>query len=230
MIASRVQCENKRLHLEQWLKRGIAERSTGPHNTKTKKDEANTNTLTRCRSLELLDGSDDILVDRIKSSTPQFSRSIDYLDSQDHLSDHRGPEYSDHFESSNNSNMKNHSEVDEPNRRTHLKKFDADHRQVNGSKRSSSVSHSGRESYYCSDKDNDKEKNHVPYQDRLPANAYGGNSSREERMVASSAGSSSYDHKNEKIKVTERLEELLSKTKKILELEKMSKKKHSDNK
>ncbi|XP_053687505.1 uncharacterized protein LOC128736995 [Sabethes cyaneus] len=230
MIASRVQCENKRLHLEQWLKRGIAERSTGPHNTKTKKDEANTNTLTRCRSLELLDGTDDILGDRIKSSTPQFSRSIDYLDAQEHLPDHRRPEYSDHFESSNNSNIKNHSEVDEPSRRTHLKKFDAEHRQMNGSKRSSSVSHSGRESYYCSDKDNDKEKSHVPYQERLPTNAYGGNSSKDERIVASSADSSSYDHKNEKIKVTERLEELLSKTKKILELEKMSKKKHSDNK
>ncbi|XP_021706461.1 uncharacterized protein LOC5576211, partial [Aedes aegypti] len=227
MIASRVQCENKRLHLEQWLKRGIAERSTGPHNTKTRKDEANTNTLTRCRSLELLDGSDDLLEDRIKSSTPQFSRSIDFLDSQDHMPDHKRPDYSDHFESSNNSNMKNHSEAEESSRRTPLRKFDADQR--NGSKRSSSISHSGHDSYCYSDKDNDKEKNNVIYQDRVPSSAYGGNSSKEDRKIPSSAGSSSYDHKNEKIKVTERLEELLSKTKKILELEKISKKKHSDN-
>ncbi|EDS27251.1 conserved hypothetical protein [Culex quinquefasciatus] len=234
MIANRVQCENKRLHLEQWLKRGIVERSTGPHNSKTKKDEANTNTLTRCRSLELLDGADDILSDRIKSSTPQFSRSIDFLDSQDHLPErhNRNPDYSDHFESSNNSNIKNHSEIDEPNRRTPLRKFDAEH--LNGSKRSSSISHSGRESYCYSDKDNDREKQpqqqqHVIYQDRVPSSAYGGNSSKEDRKVSSSAGSSSYDHRNEKIKVTERLEELLSKTKKILELEKITKKKHTDN-
>ncbi|XP_058829962.1 uncharacterized protein LOC131689125 [Topomyia yanbarensis] len=226
MIASRVQCENKRLHLEQWLRRGITERSTGHHNSKTKKDEANTNTLTRCRSLELLDGSEDILTDRIKSSTPQFSRSIDFLDSQDH----KHPDYSDHFESSNNSNMKNHSEVDESSRRTPLRKFDAERHQLNGSKRSSSVSQSGRDSYYCSDKDNDKEKNNVIYQNRVPSSAYEDTSSKEERKISSSAGSSSYDHKNEKIKVTERLEELLSKTKKILELEKMTKKKHSDNK
>ncbi|KXJ75134.1 hypothetical protein RP20_CCG012289 [Aedes albopictus] len=228
MIASRVQCENKRLHLEQWLKRGIAERSTGPHNSKTRKDEANTNTLTRCRSLELLDGSDDILEDRMKSSTPQFSRSIDFLDSQDHMPEHKRPDYhSDHFESSNNSNMKNHSEAEDSSRRTPLRKFDAEQR--NGSKRSSSISHSGHDSYCYSDKDNDKEKNNVIYQDRVPSSAYGGNSSKEDRKVCSSAGSSSYDHKNEKIKVTERLEELLSKTKKILELEKITKKKHGDN-
>ncbi|XP_058459125.1 uncharacterized protein LOC131435349 [Malaya genurostris] len=230
MIASRVQCENKRLHLEQWLKRGIAERSTGPHNSKTKKDEANTNTLTRCRSLELLDDSEDILADRIKSSTPQFSRSIDFLDSQDRLSENKHPDFSDHFESSNNSNMKNHSEVDEPSRRAPLRKFDADRHHLNGSKRSSSISQSGRDSYYYSDKDNDKEKNNVIYQNRVPSSAYGDNSSKEERKISSSAGSSSYDHKNEKAKVTERLEELLSKTKKILELEKMTKKTHSDNK
>lgn len=228
MIASRVQCENKRLHLEQWLKRGIAERSTGPHNSKTRKDEANTNTLTRCRSLELLDGSDEILEDRMKSSTPQFSRSIDFLDSQDHMPEHKRPDYhSDHFESSNNSNMKNHSEAEDSSRRTPLRKFDAEQR--NGSKRSSSISHSGHDSYCYSDKDNDKEKNNVIYQDRVPSSAYGGNSSKEDRKVCSSAGSSSYDHKNEKIKVTERLEELLSKTKKILELEKITKKKHGDN-
>ncbi|XP_055626617.1 uncharacterized protein LOC129768777 [Toxorhynchites rutilus septentrionalis] len=223
MIANRVQCENKRLHLEQWLKRGIAERATGPHNSKTKKDEANTNTLTRCRSLELLDGSDDVLTNRIKTSSPQLSRSIDFLDAPGS----KHPDYSDHFESSNNSNIKNHSEADEPSRRAPLWKFDAE--QQNGSKRSSSMSHSGRESYCYSDKDNGKEKARTVYQDRVPSSAYGGNSSKEDRKVSSSAESSNYDHKNEKIKVTERLEELLSKTKKILELEKITKKKHSDN-
>ncbi|XP_055593348.1 protein phosphatase 1 regulatory subunit 12A [Uranotaenia lowii] len=219
MIANRVQCENKRLHLEQWLKRGVLERSTGPHNPKTKKDEANTNTLTRCRSLELLDGTDDILSDRMKSSTPQFSRSIDFLDSQDHIPHHNHQQYSDRLDSSNNSNMKNHSETDDNSRRTPLRKFESP--QHNGSKRSSSVSHSGRESYCYSDKDNDKEKPHVIYPDHRTGPDKGDK--------RSSGNSSGYDHKNEKIKVTERLEELLSKTKKILELEKIAKKKPNDN-
>ncbi|KFB50223.1 hypothetical protein ZHAS_00018294 [Anopheles sinensis] len=237
MIANRVQCENKRLHLEQWLKRGIAERSTttattsgaGPHNSnsnsKTKKDEANTNTLTRCRSLELLDDHDDdniatgslILDDQLLkcSSTPtkqMFSRSIDFLDAAAVMDDDPVDDdgrstghQSDALESSTNSNAKNHSEsaetppIPEPARRA----------------RSSSIS--GRDSYsYSSDtnKDNDREK----HRGETPVLA--GKPSRDKRPTANNTPSPV--GKSEKAKVTERLEELLSKTKKILELEKLT--------
>uniref|UniRef100_A0A182QKS5 Uncharacterized protein n=1 Tax=Anopheles farauti TaxID=69004 RepID=A0A182QKS5_9DIPT len=277
MIASRVQCENKRLHLEQWLKRGIAERSTTTatsgglehSNSKTKKDEANTNTLTRCRSLELLDDHDALLLtggggggasvealdDQLrKTSTPTrqlFSRSIDFLDAtatdthtsadrgrrqQQELESHLrllqyaavGGHQSDALESSNNSNMKNHSESAEtpPIRSAH---------------RPRSTSVSGRDSYsYSSDtnKDNDREK-----PPRLVNGAIGGDAptkpAKKRPMPSSSTPTSAVSSsggggpgsgpgpgtasKSEKAKVTERLEELLSKTKKILELEKMTK-------
>ncbi|XP_058129210.1 uncharacterized protein LOC131289062 [Anopheles ziemanni] len=285
MIANRVQCENKRLHLEQWLKRGIAERSTttattsgaGPHNSnsnsKTKKDEANTNTLTRCRSLELLDDHDDahniasgslILDDQLLkcSSTPtkqMFSRSIDFLDATavmdddlvgDDAADHdsrrqssthrllrnqqhrqqleshlRMLQYSgvaggggggrstghqsDALESSTNSNAKNHSES-------------AETPPIPESRRARSSSISGRDSYsYSSDtnKDNDREKHRgepVVLSGRRDKRPIGGGTSS--NNTPSPVG------KSEKAKVTERLEELLSKTKKILELEKLTSK------
>uniref|UniRef100_A0AAG5DXG7 Uncharacterized protein n=1 Tax=Anopheles atroparvus TaxID=41427 RepID=A0AAG5DXG7_ANOAO len=280
MIANRVQCENKRLHLEQWLKRGIAERSTttsgaGPHsnsnsNSKTKKDEANTNTLTRCRSLELLDDHDNIGVDASGSlilddqllqcsSTPTskqlFSRSIDFLDAATSLDEHGGgvavPDecrmqshrmhrqqleshlrmlqystaaaaavaghQSDALESSTNSNAKNHSEsgVTPPIPDSAIL-----------ARRTRSSSISGRDSYsYSSDnnKDNDREK--------LPDNGESGR--RDKRSMASSSSNNNHSNntppppptsKSEKAKVTERLEELLSKTKKILELEKLTSK------
>ncbi|XP_050080000.1 uncharacterized protein LOC126567761 [Anopheles maculipalpis] len=278
MIASRVQCENKRLHLEQWLKRGIAERSTTTatsgglehSNSKTKKDEANTNTLTRCRSLELLDDHDAMLlsagVDGIddqlrKSSTPTralFSRSIDFLDAttngdsdhghrlhrqqhqqQQELESHLrllqyaavgGGHTSDALESSNNSNMKNHSESAET-------PPIPDAAGIRIARRPRSSSMSGRDSYsYSSDnnKDNDREKpaphhrlangahdpklnkkRSLPPTSSTPTSAISSNGGTGAVVVASA--------KSEKAKVTERLEELLSKTKKILELEKMTK-------
>uniref|UniRef100_A0A182PTP6 ANK_REP_REGION domain-containing protein n=1 Tax=Anopheles epiroticus TaxID=199890 RepID=A0A182PTP6_9DIPT len=277
MIASRVQCENKRLHLEQWLKRGIAERSTTTatsgglehSNSKTKKDEANTNTLTRCRSLELLDDHDAMLLatgvdgldDQLrKSSTPTrqlFSRSIDFLDAatngdgehghrthrqqQQELESHlrllqyaaAGGHQSDALESSNNSNMKNHSESAETPPIT-------EGGGIRISRRPRSSSMSGRESYsYSSDnnKDNDREK--------PPRLVNGGGadlkalkkrslssmptSSTPTSAISSSGGgqaapaTTTTSSKSEKAKVTERLEELLTKTKKILELEKMTK-------
>ncbi|XP_059608938.1 ankyrin repeat domain-containing protein 6 isoform X2 [Phlebotomus argentipes] len=81
MIADRIRCEGRRLHLEQWLKRGAVGRSTmneRHHTSKSRKDEAN-NTLTRCRSLELLD---DTVDGRLKSSQSALSRSVDLLDTQ----------------------------------------------------------------------------------------------------------------------------------------------------
>ncbi|XP_052900285.1 uncharacterized protein LOC128306726 [Anopheles moucheti] len=279
MIASRVQCENKRLHLEQWLKRGIAERSTTTatsgglehSNSKTKKDEANTNTLTRCRSLELLDDHDtmllatgvDVLDDQLrKSSTPTrqlFSRSIDFLDAatngdsdhghrvhrqqhqqqqqQQELESHLrllqyaavGGHQSDALESSNNSNMKNHSESAET-------PPIPDGTSIRISRRPRSSSMSGRDSYsYSSDnnKDNDREKPprlvngtsdpKPPKKRTLPTMP---TSSTPTSAISSNGGSGAVatgTSKSEKAKVTERLEELLSKTKKILELEKMTK-------
>uniref|UniRef100_A0A182YCD1 ANK_REP_REGION domain-containing protein n=1 Tax=Anopheles stephensi TaxID=30069 RepID=A0A182YCD1_ANOST len=282
MIASRVQCENKRLHLEQWLKRGIAERSTTTatsgglehSNSKTKKDEANTNTLTRCRSLELLDDHDAMLlasgVDAIddqlrKSSTPTralFSRSIDFLDAatngdsdhglrlhrqqqhqqqQQELESHlrllqyaaagggggAGGHTSDALESSNNSNMKNHSESAET-------PPIPDGTSIRISRRPRSSSMSGRDSYsYSSDnnKDNDREKppprlangGHDPMK-LIKKRSLPPTSSTPTSAISSNGGTGAVTSaKSEKAKVTERLEELLSKTKKILELEKMTK-------
>ncbi|XP_050097781.1 uncharacterized protein LOC126578865 [Anopheles aquasalis] len=302
MIANRVQCENKRLHLEQWLKRGIAERSTTtsgtggtsghqqpppsshtPPNSKTKKDEANTNTLTRCRSLELLDDHDrGILIEggladpsHKATSTPTnqqqqhhhqhhhlFSRSIDFLDattiddspepanghrhrfqrhqggleldshalrSMLHYSAGSAGHQSDAFESSNNSNMKNHSESAPetpplPDALVHH------HQQRHQRARSSSVS--GRESYsYSSDKDNDREKQQQQQQQQYVHASNGvthkQRSSANTTPTTSSGGGGGHQGqgvaKSEKAKVTERLEELLSKTKKILELEKLTK-------
>uniref|UniRef100_A0A182K1V1 ANK_REP_REGION domain-containing protein n=1 Tax=Anopheles christyi TaxID=43041 RepID=A0A182K1V1_9DIPT len=279
MIASRVQCENKRLHLEQWLKRGIAERSTTTatsgglehSNSKTKKDEANTNTLTRCRSLELLDDHDAMLLangvdgldDQLrKSSTPTrqlFSRSIDFLDAavtngdpehghrahhqqqqqqQQELESHlRLLQYaavaghqSDALESSNNSNMKNHSESAET-------PPIPDGRGIRISRRPRSSSMSGRESYsYSSDnnKDNDREKpprlvngGGQPDLKALKKRSLASmpTSSTPTSAISSNGGNGAgpATSKSEKAKVTERLEELLTKTKKILELEKMTK-------
>uniref|UniRef100_A0A182FU94 ANK_REP_REGION domain-containing protein n=1 Tax=Anopheles albimanus TaxID=7167 RepID=A0A182FU94_ANOAL len=306
MIANRVQCENKRLHLEQWLKRGIAERSTTtsgtggtgghqappsaaaahtPPNSKTKKDEANTNTLTRCRSLELLDDHDHrgilldggILADPSHKATstptnPQqqhrhhnhqhqhhhlFSRSIDFLDattiddtpeavagnrhrfqrqhggleldalrSMLHYSTGSAGHQSDAFDSSNNSNMKNHSESAPET--PPLPDALAHHHRRHQRARSSSVS--GRESYsYSSDKDNDREKQQQQQQQQQYVHASNGlthkarSSANTTPTTSSGGGGQAGVTKSEKAKVTERLEELLSKTKKILELEKLTK-------
>lgn len=58
IAAERRHCDGQREHLERWLRRGDRTRSTtvAAHTSKSRKDETNTNTLTRCRSLELLDG------------------------------------------------------------------------------------------------------------------------------------------------------------------------------
>ncbi|XP_055383300.1 uncharacterized protein LOC129613327 [Condylostylus longicornis] len=55
MLADRIRCDGRRLHLEQWLKRGDPHRlTTGGHHSKSRKNAENANTLTRCKSLELL--------------------------------------------------------------------------------------------------------------------------------------------------------------------------------
>lgn len=56
MLADRIRCDGQRLHLEQWLNRNDRMRATvSAHTSKSRKDETNTNTLTRCKSLELLE-------------------------------------------------------------------------------------------------------------------------------------------------------------------------------
>ncbi|GAB0097995.1 Ankyrin repeat [Sergentomyia squamirostris] len=88
MIADRIRCEGRRLHLEQWLKRGGLGRATTNekhHNSKSRKNETN-NTLTRCRSLELLDDAPE---NRLKSSTSALSRSVDLLDNTHEVEVHR---------------------------------------------------------------------------------------------------------------------------------------------
>lgn len=83
MIADRIRCEGRRIHLEQWLKRGDPTRITVGHHLKSKKNLDNTNTLTRCKSLELLDETS------LDDKKIQNSRSFDILDGADVIV-HRG--------------------------------------------------------------------------------------------------------------------------------------------
>ncbi|XP_030372998.1 uncharacterized protein LOC115622985 [Scaptodrosophila lebanonensis] len=72
MIADRIRCENKRQYLNEFLRRGEPFRSTFDNQSKCPKVER---TLSRCRSLELLDNT-------IQDSKLTNSRSVDLLEDQ----------------------------------------------------------------------------------------------------------------------------------------------------
>lgn len=93
MKAGGIKCDGRRYHLEQWLKRGDQIRaSLAPHRSRGARDEPNTNSLSRCRSLELLQ-SDAIDNNMIRKRTSDLRRSIDVLDSE--VIVHRGADDQD---------------------------------------------------------------------------------------------------------------------------------------
>ncbi|XP_037917487.1 uncharacterized protein LOC119655603 [Hermetia illucens] len=113
MLADRIRCEGRALHLEQWLRRGEAGRLTVGHHSKSMKNIENANTLTKSRSLEFLD--DDNLSER----GMQNSRSVDLLDGSEVIvhrsaeggssvpsSGHRASKTSDKSKDSNTSEMR----------------------------------------------------------------------------------------------------------------------------
>ncbi|XP_055918129.1 uncharacterized protein LOC129950271 isoform X2 [Eupeodes corollae] len=86
MIADRIRCESRRLHLEHWLKRGEPCRvTTAGHQSRPRKKS---NTLSRCKSLELLDD------ESIHGSKMQNSKSFDVLE-EAQVTVHREAEVSD---------------------------------------------------------------------------------------------------------------------------------------
>lgn len=109
MIADRIRCEGQRLHFEHWLKRGDLVRATiAGHNTKSHKDATNTNTLTRCRSLELLDSIK--VVENIDNNRNGISRSYDLLETPDSPIDiARDNLESEHYSSGTGSKHKKYS-------------------------------------------------------------------------------------------------------------------------
>lgn len=89
IITERIRCEGRRLHLEHWLKRGVATRATvaATPPTKNRKNEENMNTLTRCKSLEMLDND----FPPLSNENPGLSRSYDLLDHHQHVVEIHAP-------------------------------------------------------------------------------------------------------------------------------------------
>lgn len=187
------------MHLEQWLKRGDQLRATvAPHTSKHRKDECNTNTLTRCRSLELLES--DKLANRLNHTTPgDLRRSIDVLDSNHHeVIVHRGAD------------------------------DDADTIRSSSVQRSSNPSGSelNRQRYGTENDHRDKERlSSLSGKERLTP------SDRARSSLASKSGSDFSKQAKGLIKskdalsVAERLEELLSKTNEIIQMERIARRK-----
>lgn len=88
IITERIRCEGRRMHLEHWLKRGVATRATvAATPSKSRKDEENMNTLTRCKSLEMIENDFQPLA----NGNPNMSRSFDLLDHHQHVVEIHSP-------------------------------------------------------------------------------------------------------------------------------------------
>lgn len=93
MKAGGIKCDGRRYHLEQWLNRGAQIRaSLAPHRSRMIDHEPNTNSLSRCRSLEVLQ-SDAINNNMMHTRTSDLRRSADVLDSE--VIVHRGADDQD---------------------------------------------------------------------------------------------------------------------------------------
>lgn len=86
IVSDRVKCEDNKAVVEKWLKRGGSQ-----YQTKTKKTFEHGSTLTRCKSLDMLD-DESLLSNRLP-----VSRSIDVLDGSEVVV-HRNPEESEEEE------------------------------------------------------------------------------------------------------------------------------------
>ncbi|XP_055838959.1 uncharacterized protein LOC129906980 isoform X2 [Episyrphus balteatus] len=86
MIADRIRCESRRLHLEHWLKRGEPCRvTTAGHQSRSRNKS---HTLSRCKSLEFLED------ESMHGSKMQNSKSFDVLE-EAQVTVHRDAEVSD---------------------------------------------------------------------------------------------------------------------------------------
>lgn len=198
MLADRIRCDEQRLHVEQWLKRGDRIRATvSAHTQKSRKDETNTNTLTRCRSLELLDNNN--LIESVDILSSGLRRSYDdILDIDTH-------------------HAIVHHDAESGTRSTHgTVRTDSDRR--------NSMLEFNKEWH---SQDLDKDKSSISDKQRLT-------SSERDRNSLDDRSDSDLSKRIKKmelrsgISVAERLEELLSKTNEIIEMERSTRKKSKD--
>lgn len=202
MLADRIRCDGQRQHLEQWLKRGDRTRATvAPHTTKSHKDQTNTNTLTRCRSLEMLDNNG--FVETLKCTTPGMSRSFDLLDSHQVIV-HRDAGHDDSDEHGHDDSDRNHSCL-----------MDSDKEwQYHGSSKPAS-----------SDKDKissvsgDKQRRSSSEKDR---------NSLEDKSDSELSKRIKFMERQKGYSVAARLEELLCKTNEIIEMERTARRKSNE--
>lgn len=209
MLADRVRCEGQRLHLEQWLKRGDRTRATvAPHTSKSQKDQTNTNTLTRCRSLELLD--DHNFESKMESSTSVLARSYDNMLSHNSTHEVMIHRSAGDEESDRTSARRSRSRSDRKNSGVDM---DSIEEQYSNKDKRSSMSEKGRLSY------SEKDKNSL-------GDRSGSDRSKGLRHQIPDESVRDDRGRNEKIRysVAERLEELLSKTNEIIHMERMARK------
>ncbi|XP_063708880.1 ankyrin repeat domain-containing protein 12 [Culicoides brevitarsis] len=220
IISDRIRCEDKKLYLKEWLKRGILHRaSLAPGKVTAKEYESATNTLTRSKSLEVLDNDEILFKGDIKTSTPAgLSRSVDLLNHHS-VTVHRDAEYSDNpADSSVNSNCKNHPESDRE-RSSLINSSDKDRtgsfKKESSTEKSLSQPSEGKKvgKFRIS-----KEPKSSRYKIREARAAVDDSF---ERDSLSNAESNDFDEDYRASLVTKRLEKLLYETKSMLEKEKL---------
>lgn len=184
--------DGRRAHLEQWLKRGDQLRATvTPHSSKNQKEETNNNTLTRCRSLELLD--DYKFAKRLDQSVSgALRRSYEFHDINHHdIIIHHG--MNDDIETIRSSSVQ----------------------------RSTIPSGSDRRRYSSNERRNSSEKEKISL-DREKQSS----NDQYECDIGRRRDNSKY---KSSLLVAERLEELLSKTNEIIQMERISRRKYKEN-
>lgn len=192
MLADRIRCDGQRLHLEQWLNRNDRTRATvSAHTTKSRKDQTNTNTLTRCRSLELLEDDHNRVPNmRTDSSSMGLTRSYDILNTHEVMI---------------------HRETNDYDSSTHGEASSKPH-----SQRRHSINILDNESL-----------DHQPYvsQHSKRCSIFDENANRQtcsEKDKSSRGDGSDPDKTKLRMSVAGRLEELLSKTNEIIEMERLT--------
>lgn len=221
IIADRIRCEDKKLYLRSWLKRGVLQRaSLAPGKISAKEYELNTGTLTRSRSLEIVDADEPIFKGDIKTSTPAgLSRSVDLLNCHN-VTVHREDEMSDlRPESSLNSNAKNHPESDREKNSTFMSS-DKEHahsyrKESSVEKSSSHPSDSRRTSKFKISKEPKS------YKYKLKEHKKEDHKYEDDSLNNSDIESAKYNDDLHTSLVTKRLEKLLLETKNMLEKEKV---------
>lgn len=200
MLADRIRCDEQRLNVEQWLKRGDRSRATvSAHTQKSRKDETNTNTLTRCRSLELLDNNN--LIENIELLTAGLRRSYDdILDIDTHQA-------VVHHDAGSGTRSTHGTVRTDSDRRNSMLEFNKEWHQ---------------------DQDLDKDKSSISDKNRISSSEQDRNSLENRSDSELSKRIKKMELRSGGISVAERLEELLSKTNEIIEMERNCRKKSKD--